>query len=114
MVKFCQKCGNLLIPQYEKGKKSNSIRLYCNCCRIIEKATVAGISYQLKTRIKHNAEDRLQIFEENFSVDPVVRQSCPKCGFLEAYYWQGGNRRKQEWESTTYYRCIRCKNTWND
>ncbi len=113
MVSFCQKCGNLLVPQNQKMKESNLIDLYCNYCQVAERKPVDGISYQFKTRIKHKAEERAQIFEEDFSLDPVVNQTCPKCKFTQAYYWQGGDRRKQEWESMTYYRCTKCKNTWN-
>ncbi|MHA1945928.1 MAG: hypothetical protein ACXAC6_09990 [Candidatus Hodarchaeales archaeon] len=113
-MNFCQKCGNMLIPQNKKGRKAGFLNLRCNFCQITEEAMIDGISYQVKTRFNHKLEDQSQIITENFSIDPTIRQACPKCGYLEAYYWQGSNRRKQEWESTTYYRCIKCKNTWND
>jgi DNA-directed RNA polymerase subunit M len=104
----------MLIPQYKKGRKVGFLSLRCNFCQTTEEAMVDGISYQLKTRIFHKPEEISQVIEEDFSIDPTTRQVCPKCGYLEAYYWQGSNRRKLELESATYYRCIKCKNTWND
>ena len=114
MVNFCQKCGNLLVPQYKKHKKVGTILLYCNLCRRTETTSIDGISYKVKTRFDHKENEKPLIFDEDFSVDPIIRQFCPKCGFSEAYYWQGGNRRKLEWEPMTFYRCRKCKNTWND
>jgi DNA-directed RNA polymerase subunit M len=95
-------------------QKEGMIDLYCNYCKVTEEIMLDRISYRLQTRIPHRDTDRLQIIETDFFVDPVIRQSCPKCGFMEAHYWQGGNRRKIEFEPITYYRCIKCKNTWND
>jgi DNA-directed RNA polymerase subunit M/transcription elongation factor TFIIS len=114
MVSFCQNCGNLLLPQKTPKQKIGIINLHCNSCQKTEEVMADGISYQVKTRIFHKDEERAQILESDFSVDPVCRQQCPKCGFTKAYYWQGGNRRKLEWESITYYRCLKCRNTWNE
>ena len=114
MVNFCQKCGKLLIPQLKAQQKHGIINLHCTHCNTTEKALLDGISYQVKTRIFHNDKERSQIIETDFFTDPIIRQSCPKCRFMEAYYWQGSNRRKSEWEPMTYYRCVKCNNTWND
>ena len=102
------------MPQIKKRRKPGFLNLRCNFCRTNEEVMADATSYTVKTRIFHKPEEKTQIFEEDFSVDPITRQACPKCGFLKAYYWEGNNRRKLELEPLTYYRCVKCKNTWND
>ena len=114
MVEFCQKCGNLLYPQSKKGNDGSFITLYCSRCGFTKSITVEENSYYVKTKIHHKDEEKSQIISENFAFDPITREVCPKCGCLEAYYWQGSNRRKSEWESITYFRCVKCRNTWNE
>lgn len=70
------------------------------------------ISYQIKIKIPHSEKDRLQAIEEEFYTDPSTRNTCPRCGYHEAHYWEGMDRRKQEWESIIYYKCTKCKWTW--
>jgi DNA-directed RNA polymerase subunit M len=114
LVNFCQKCGFLLIPKIQKNFKSGFISLYCNSCKTLEEIPTESASYHIKTRIPHKENDRTLIIDEEFYIDPTVRTACPKCGHNEAHYWESSNRKKLEWEPITYYRCLKCKYTWND
>lgn len=114
MVSFCEKCGFLLIPKQKNRINKGFIALYCNFCKKTEKKGFDEISYKISTRIPHGENDQSLIIDEEFNADPIIRNTCPKCGYQEAHYWEAGDRRKQEWEPITYYRCIKCKMTWND
>ncbi len=115
MVNFCEKCGSFLIPkQRKKDMKNEIISLYCNSCKELTQRGFNEISYVVKTKIPHGASDRLTVIEEEFTVYPSIRHSCPRCGHHEAYYWEGENRRKQEWESMTFYKCKKCGRIWSE
>jgi DNA-directed RNA polymerase subunit M len=114
VVNFCEKCGFLLIPRQRYDIKKRYIDLYCNFCKKTEKKTAEETSYRVTTKIPHGDKDRLLVIDNEFYIDPTIRITCPKCGYPEAHYWQNGDRRKIEWEPITYYRCIKCKMTWND
>ena len=115
MVNFCEKCGSFLIPrQRKKDTKKEIISLYCNSCKNETQKGFKEISYQVKTKISHKASERFTVIEEEFNVLPTIRNTCPFCGYIEAYYWEGENRRKQEWESMTYYKCKKCGRIWSE
>ncbi len=112
MVSFCDKCGSLLIPNRDdKGK----VTLFCKSCNIEFKETYKDSSYQVSSRIKHSEKDMLTVVEEEFDVRPKIRVACPKCNHFEARYWEAEDRRKQEeWETTTYYQCTKCRKVWHE
>jgi DNA-directed RNA polymerase subunit M len=111
LVSFCEKCGSLLVPmRNEKGK----VDLYCKVCKTRSKERFKESSYQVKSKIKHSEKDKLTIIEEDFDIRPTIRIICPKCGHNEARYWEAEDRRKEEWETTTYYKCTKCGRVWSE
>jgi DNA-directed RNA polymerase subunit M len=114
LVEFCDKCGFILLPINKRSNRKIYIDLYCNNCKTIQKKTIGESSYKVSTKIPHGIKDYSVIINDEFYTDPIIRVNCPKCGYHEAFYWESSNRRKQEWESVTYYRCIKCKNTWDN
>ena len=86
--------------------------LYCKVCKEDSKEKYTSDSYQIKSKIAHTEKDKLTIIEEEFDVRPTIRVACPKCGHNEARYWEAENRRKEEWETTTYYKCTKCGKVW--
>jgi DNA-directed RNA polymerase subunit M len=112
LVEFCDKCGFLLLPVQKRSNRTILIELYCNNCKKNQKKTIRKSSYKVSTKIPHEIKDYFVVINEEFCTDPSIRITCPKCGFQEAHYWESNNKRKQEWESVIYYRCIKCKNTW--
>lgn len=112
MVIFCEKCGNLLIPRQRKRIKNGHINLYCNYCKKGIEKDSRETSYLVVTRIPHNEKDLSLVMDEVFNTYPIIRNNCPRCGYLKAQYWEAGDRRKQEWESMTYYKCVKCSWLW--
>jgi DNA-directed RNA polymerase subunit M/transcription elongation factor TFIIS len=73
---------------------------------------IGETSYLVITRIPHNEKDRTFLIEEAFSIYPIIRNNCPRCGYYDVQYWEAGDRRREEWESMTYYKCIQCQWVW--
>ncbi|MFX0015062.1 MAG: hypothetical protein ACFFB2_08065 [Promethearchaeota archaeon] len=113
MVSFCEICGSILIPKpKKKDMKKEIVSLFCNSCKKGIQRGSNEISYLVKTKIPHRASERLTVIESTFDVLPTIRNPCPRCDNHEAYYWEGGDRRKPEWESMTYYKCKKCSWIW--
>ncbi len=111
MVSFCEKCGSLLVPQKNKDGK---ILLFCKKCRTESKESFKESSYQVKSKIKHTEKDKLTVIEEDFDVRPKTRIACKRCDNFEAVYWEAEDRKKEEWETTTYYKCTKCGWVWSE
>ena len=112
MVNFCEKCGSLLVPQ--RDPKDTKIILFCKVCKSESKEKFKDTSYQIKSRIQHSEKDKLTVIEEDFDVRPSIRVACPRCNHFEARYWEAEDRRKEEWETTTYYKCTKCNWVWSE
>jgi transcription factor S len=111
MVNFCEKCGSLLIPE---RRDDGIVKLFCKTCKAESKEKFKDASYQVKSKIDHTVKDRLTVIEEEFDIRPIIRVACPKCNFAEARYWEAEDRRKEEWETTTYYQCVKCNWVWSE
>ena len=111
MVNFCEKCGSLLIPE---RKDDGSLKLFCKNCKADSKEKYKESSYQVKSKINHTEKDRLTVIEQDFDVRPTTRVACPKCNHPEARYWEAEDRRKEEWETTMYYQCVKCGWVWSE
>ena len=101
---FCSKCGSILKPKREEGKRI----LVCSCGfkdTDVEKA-----------KIKDVAEEQREV--DIVDVDqgetlPLTEVNCEKCGHGKAYYWLVQTRASDEPE-TKFLRCEKCKHTWRD
>ncbi|UCE13310.1 MAG: hypothetical protein JSV04_14130 [Candidatus Heimdallarchaeota archaeon] len=111
MVSFCEKCGALLIPQ---RNKDDTVTLVCRVCKTESKEKFEDSSYQISSRIQHTEKDMMTVIEEDFDIRPSVRIACQKCNNFEARYWEAEDRRKEEWETTTYYKCTKCGWVWSE
>ena len=100
-MKFCNKCGALLLPHPENPKKG----LYCSAC---------GIKSKEKTvKIKEYAESktRLQVVDKTVETLPKMKMDCEKCKAKEAYYWTAQTRSSDEAE-TQFFKCVKCGHQW--
>ncbi len=61
-MEFCEKCGALLFPKKEEGKKT--ITLFCRECGH-EKTVRSAPEYKVEHRIKHSPREKIVIVEED-------------------------------------------------
>ena len=106
MLKFCQKCGTILLPK----KKSGKVKWYCKKCNKY---------YDPKPREKVNLSTKLESKKEVIVIDktelkgelPVTKILCPNCGNEEAYWWMQQTRSADE-PPTIFYQCTKCGYRW--
>ncbi len=102
-MRFCPKCGSILIPKKEGKKKI----LSCSC-GYKEKTE----KLELKEKIKKKKE--IEAIEEEIEVYPLTDDvECPKCKHNKAYYWEVQTRASDE-PATKFLKCEKCKHTWRD
>ena len=100
---FCQKCGALMRPKVEKGKKV----LGCACGHTRKVA---------ESKIKEvvgKPRSTFDVVSEEDTTLPMTEAHCPECGHDQAYWWTKQMRASDEPE-TKFLRCGKCKNTWRD
>lgn len=61
-MEFCEKCGALMLPKREEGKKS--ITLKCRECGH-EKTVRSAPEYKVEHRIKHTPREKIIVVEED-------------------------------------------------
>jgi len=100
---FCPKCGSILLPKSEKGKKV----LMCSNCKYTKEGTT-----QFKEQGKTEAH-KVDVVEKEVETLPETEAECPKCGNYVAYVWTVQTRAGDEPE-TKFYKCKKCKHIWRD
>ncbi len=100
---FCPKCGAILKPKQEKGKRF----LACGCgyTNRKERATISerAIGKETIEVIKEGSDQKL----------PETEAECPKCGHDKAGFWTAQTRGGDEPE-TRFMKCLSCSHTWRD
>ena len=107
MVKFCPKCGHILVVKEIKGKKY----LTCPKCGYKEKLRS---SKEVTVREKVQAERKRVVVlskGEELSELPTTKITCPRCGYDEAYWWMQQTRAADE-PPTIFYKCKKCGYVW--
>lgn len=100
---FCPKCGSLMMPTEDAGKKF----LACKCGYSNKKA---------KTEMKEtvdNQKEEVKVLDGEASAHPIVEANCPTCGLTQAEFWSLQTRSSDEPE-TQFFRCQKCKKTWKE
>lgn len=105
-MRFCEKCGNLLIVQ----KKRKNVYLVCRKCKRIyktkgEKLRIGSVVTEGKKRVIVMSE------KDQFSELPKTKIICQKCENMEAYWWMQQTRSADE-PPTMFYRCTKCGYSW--
>lgn len=101
---FCPKCGSLMRPKEEKGKKI----LACSCGysnKRIEQTTVK--------EVVQKDEKPTEVMSDEPTTLPLTEEQCPECGHEQAYWWTKQTRASDEPE-TKFLKCEKCKHTWRD
>ncbi len=101
---FCPKCGSLLRPKKEKGKKV----LYCTCGYTKKDAEPTEIKETMEEPVKE-----VEVVSEDDQTLPETEAACPKCKNHKAFYWMQQTRAGDEPE-TRFLRCTQCKHTWRE
>jgi len=102
---FCPKCGYLLLPKKQDGKRV----MACSSCSFVSKDLE-------NTKIIEKAakEKELDIVEEDDSKSlPITEAECPNCGNKKAHYWLVQTRAGDEPE-TKFLKCTKCNHIWRD
>ena len=105
-MRFCEKCGNLLIVK--RGRKS--VHLVCRKCGRQyktkgEKITIAETMHEKKKGVVVMGKD------EGVAELPTTKIMCPKCENMEAHWWMQQTRTADE-PPTLFYRCKKCGYSW--
>jgi len=104
---FCPKCGGLLIPKSDKGKK----RMACSKCKYVDKESKTETKF--RESIEHGASVEVVDTNQTLETLPKVEAECPKCKHDKAYFWTVQTRAADEPE-TKFYKCEKCGHTWRD
>jgi transcription factor S len=100
---FCKKCGSILKPITEEGKRVFS----CGKCNKTQEVTEKKM---FKESIEETKE--MEVIEDK-EMHPKIRAECEKCGNDIAYYWSQQTRSADE-PPTRFFRCTKCKFTWRE
>jgi transcription factor S len=103
---FCPKCGSLLRPKTEKGKKM----LACHCGYSSKNTGDAEIKETISKKSK-----AVEVVSEKQQGEhlPLTDAECSKCGNKKAFFWTVQTRAGDEPE-TKFLKCEKCGHTWRD
>jgi len=106
MMRFCPKCGNLLIAK----KKIKNVYLVCRKCHREykmkgEKPTISEAMHEAKKGIVFMGKG------EEIAELPKTKIICPECENTEAYWWMQQTRSADE-PPTLFFKCIKCGYSW--
>jgi len=102
---FCPKCSAILLPKKE-GKK---VDLVCSCGYVASKKKIMIV----KEEIKLAKIDEIEVVDKSVETLPKIRQECPKCRHMNAYYWLVQTRAGDE-AATRFFKCGKCSYTWRE
>jgi len=105
-MRFCEKCGNLLVVE----KKRKNVYIVCRKCKRVYKTK--GEKLRIGSSVTEGKKKVIVMTEKDqFSELPKTRIICPKCEHMEAYWWMQQTRSADE-PPTMFYRCCRCGYSW--
>ncbi|MBS3100244.1 transcription factor S [Candidatus Pacearchaeota archaeon] len=100
-MEFCPKCGSVL---EEKRSNFGCVR----CGHTVKSKVKLGSSEKIKS-----TQEIGVVKEKDTDVFPTSPNTCPKCGYKEAYFWTSQTRSGDEAE-TRFFKCVKCKHTWRE
>lgn len=104
-MKFCEKCGNLLIVK----KKVKHTYLICRNCG--KEFKMHGERIKVSETIRESKKRIIVMKKEGISEFPTTKTICPKCENGLAYWWMQQTRSADE-PPTLFYKCTKCGYAW--
>lgn len=101
-MKFCPKCGSMLLPSGEEIK--------CKC-GYVEDLSKEDIEAEYKFEAERNEQQKVIVTSKEDVVLPTTKITCYKCGGTVGYWWTLQTRSADE-APTYFIRCANCGNTW--
>ena len=103
-MRFCNRCGGLLLPD-----PSNKKKFVCGSC---------GAKTELKDKILikekvNNKDEKIGVIEKDVEVNPKTDANWNKCGNRQAYFWTVQTRAGDEAE-TRFFQCTKCNHRWRE
>jgi DNA-directed RNA polymerase subunit M len=99
-MKFCPKCGSILMP-----KNNKFICPRCNYKTTEKEEAVM--------REKIESQKAVDIIEKEIETLPLTEAECPKCRHKKAFFWTIQTRAADEPE-TRFYKCEKCRHVWRE
>jgi transcription factor S len=100
---FCPKCGSLLVPKKESGKKV----MHCKCGYNSKNLDTAVLSEKMKANVA------IDVIEKEIEPHPLTKAECGKCKHNKAYFWTVQTRASDE-PQTKFFKCEKCEHVWRD
>jgi len=106
-MKFCPKCGNLMLPDRKRKV------WVCRSCGYEEPFDEQKDREKtvIKQKVEHKPDEGIIVVEQDVKTLPTTKVTCPKCGNDTAYWWELQTRAGDE-PSTIFYRCTKCGHVW--
>lgn len=103
-MKFCEKCGNLLVV--EKGKSS----LMCRKCH--KHTHTKKEDVMISEAINEQKKEIVVMGKDEVMAElPKTKMMCPQCDNMEAFWWMQQTRAADE-PPTMFYKCCKCGYSW--
>ncbi len=110
-MKFCEKCGNLLVAE----KKGKAVMLVCRRCGKRYKATGAQKKMAVEEKFVEPKKEVVVIEKKEAESElPMINIICPNCGNKKAYWWsqETAGLTEESATPTIFYQCAKCKHKW--
>ncbi len=107
-MKFCKKCGGLLLPS--KNKKGETV---FKCRKCGKKSKSVEESPVLKRKVNSKKGIPVIDTEKRAKKLSTISTVCPKCGHDRAIWWMMQTRSGDE-PATRFFKCVKCGHQWRD
>ena len=98
-MKFCDKCGNMLVVVTIEHEKF----LVCKRCNL-----KLPLKENFALTSTNENKEKVLVIDSEESVFPVARVLCPKCQAMEDAEWTLQQTRAADEPPTRFYRCKKC------
>ena len=105
-MKFCDKCGSMIIPKKENGKTI----FKCASCGKVSNNREQII---LTEKTGDGKKNLVEVVDKKVDILPKIDQEGSKCNHGKAFFWLVQTRAGDEAE-TRFFKCAKCNYTWRE